>query len=364
MCREFTKEVATASRYVEKQTKSKGGPRLLIEEDENDEEERISFTVKENKREDEYHRKILRGREEDDAALTRPQKYDLPGIRERMKSTLAGMKEVHRRYEMDADRAVDDLIKSQTEIVTAGDALPGLAVKQKLYQELRGFVTDLTDCYDEKVDIITYLEERINGVYSEQRESLRERRRQSVRDQADVLAAMTATNMALLLDPVQDAVRDFRVAEREGGRIRRTQARQGRGEMGHNDGLSSDDEMLNVDAAILAKVKQDVENQSIMLLDDVVDETSVISRVMERLQAWRTTDPDSYQPAYVSLCLPMMFSPLVSCDVGVDHILTVSLPRSGCKCSTGHLSPPALGCLITSGTVLLQHIQFLQVCFS
>ena len=47
---------------------------------------------------------------------------------------------------------------------------------------------------------ITYLEGRINKVYSEQRGKLRERRRQDVRDQADVLTAMTATNMALLLD--------------------------------------------------------------------------------------------------------------------------------------------------------------------
>jgi len=228
-----------------------------------------------------------------------------------MKSKLAGMKEVHRRHEMDADRAVDDLVESQTEIDTAGDAVPGLAVQHKFYQELRGYVTDLTDCYDEKVGTITYLEGRINKVYSEQRGKLRERRRQDVRDQADVLAAMTATNMALLLDPVQDAVRDYRVAEREGRRIRRRQARQGRGEMRHNDGLSSDDEMPSVDTANLAKVKQDVENQARMVLEDVVEEFSVISRVMERLQAWRTTDPDSYQSAYVSLCLPKMFSPLI-----------------------------------------------------
>ena len=82
-------------------------------------------------------------------------------------------------------------------------------------------MTDLTDCDDEKVDTITYLEGRINKVYSEQRGKLREKRRQDVRDQADVLTAMTATNMALLLDPVQDAVRDYRVAEREGRRIHR-----------------------------------------------------------------------------------------------------------------------------------------------
>ena len=82
----------------------------------------------------------------------------------------------------------------------------------------------------------------------------------------------------------------------------------------HNDGLSSDEEMPSVDSANLDKVKQDVKKQSRIVLEDVVEEFSVISRVMERLQAWRTTDPDSYQSAYVSLCLPKIFSPLVRCS--------------------------------------------------
>ena len=234
-----------------------------------------------------------------------------PGIREVMRSKLVAMKEVHRRHKMDADRALDVLVETETEIDRVGDEVPKLSVKHKFYQELRGYVTELTDCYDEKVETIAYLEGRINKVNSEQRGKLRERRRQDVREQADVLAAMTATNMALLLDPVQDAVWDYRVAEREGRRICRRQARQGRGGMRHNDGLSSDEEMPSVDTANLAKVKQDVENQSRMVLEDVVEEFSVISRVMERLQAWKTTDPDSYQSAYVSLCLPKIFSPLV-----------------------------------------------------
>jgi len=357
----------------EEEGKAKKGARLVREEDEDDEEERISFTVKEAKREDEYHKKVGRsGRDVDDSdsdpewekmqiskainnqkimaasqdaalsaevgmpraplppvissdssestshrsrkvenSLVRPEKYDLPGIRERMKSKLAMMKEVHRRREMDADRALDDMVESQTEIDRVEKSIPKLAVKHKFYQELRGYVTDLTDCFDEKVGTITYLESRINKMNSERRSKLKERRRQDVRDQADTLAAMTATNMALQIDPVQDAVKDHRVAEREGRRIRRRQARQGRGEMRHNDGLSSDDEMPTVDMATFSKIKKDVESQSMMVMEDVVEEFSVTGRVMERLQEWRSTDYESYQSAYVSLCLPKIFSPLI-----------------------------------------------------
>ena len=81
--------------------------------------------------------------------------------------------------------------------------------------------------------------------------------------------------------------------------------------MRHNDGLPSDEKMPSVDTANIDNVKQDVKNQSRMVLEDVVEEFSVISGVMERLQTWRTTYPDSYQSTCVSLCLPKIFSPLV-----------------------------------------------------
>ena len=45
----------------------KKGARLIREEDEDDEEERISFTVKEAKREDEYHKKVSKAGRDDDS---------------------------------------------------------------------------------------------------------------------------------------------------------------------------------------------------------------------------------------------------------------------------------------------------------
>ena len=73
---------------------------------------------------------------------------------------------------------------------------------------------------------LSYLEGRLNKMYEETRGKLRERRRQDVRDQADILAAQAATAFSLNMDLVQDAIRDFRVAEREGRQRRRRQARQ------------------------------------------------------------------------------------------------------------------------------------------
>ena len=261
-------------------------------------------------------------------SMARPGKYDLPGIRDRMRSRLEDMREVHRRHEMDADRAVDDIVESQTKIDQMGEDIPALSKKYKFYQELRGYMTDLTECYDEKMITISYLETRVDKVHGEQRGKIRERRRQDVRDQAEVLGAMTATNLAAMVDPVQDAVRDFRAAEREGRRMRRRQARERSQVSGHHDGMSSDDELPSKDAAQLASLKTDVESQARLAMEDVVEEFSELDKVMERLQAWRQEDEESYKSAYVSLCLPKIFSPLIRLEMLFWSPLEDSSPMS------------------------------------
>jgi len=351
-------------------TNTNTGKRLVREEDQEEEdEERISFTIKESKKEDDYHRHAQadQGSDSDNdhweaqqirkavtqnqisyaatekytdslaglphpplppvislatssplpqpprgpPPLARPVQYNLPGIRDRMKQRLVEMEEVSRRHGQDADRAVDELVSSECEIERLESSIPGLAQKHRFYQDLRGYVTDFTDCFDEKVGSIAYLEERLYKMYAELRGKIRERRRQDVRDQADQLHSMTATNIALMMDPVQDAVRDFRVAEREGRRMRRRQARQARSEMRHNDGMSSDDEIPSTDKASLGKVRQDVENQARQVLDDVIEEFALLSNVQTRLSSWKLEDFSSYKEAYVSLCLPKLFSPLI-----------------------------------------------------
>jgi len=356
-----------------KESKAKRGPRLVREEDEEEgEEDRVSFTVQQENKENEYHRKAARSDSDSEPetwekmqiskainnqqlmsvdsslplapqppaisgdrrmgpSLVKPGKYDLPGIRDRMKSRLGDMKEVHRRHEMDADRAVDDIVDSQTKIDQMSHNIPALSRKYKFYQELRGYMTDLTDCYDEKMITIEYLESRVDRVYSEQRGKIRERRRQDTRDQSEVLGAMTASNMAAMVDPVQDAIRDFRVAEREGRRMRRRQYRENKGISGHNDGMSSDDELPTKDATDLKRLKEDVQNQAGIAMEDVVEEFSVIGQVMDRLQSWRHDDDESYKSAYVSLCLPKIFSPLIRLEMLFWSPLEDSSPVSNCE---------------------------------
>lgn len=62
---------------------------------------------------------------------------------------------------------------------------PKAAERFRFYQELRGYITDLVECLDEKVGVIMNLEQRALELLSKRSDWLIERRRQDVRDQAD-----------------------------------------------------------------------------------------------------------------------------------------------------------------------------------
>jgi len=64
---------------------------------------------------------------------------------------LLSLKEVSSRHESDLDRAHDDMVLSKMEIDKFEGCIPEMASSHRYYQDLRGYVTDLVECYDEKV---------------------------------------------------------------------------------------------------------------------------------------------------------------------------------------------------------------------
>ena len=53
--------------------------------------------------------------------------------------------------EKDLDRIVDEMVSSQEVVERAERNIPDYVEKHKFYQDLRGYVTDMVDCYNEKV---------------------------------------------------------------------------------------------------------------------------------------------------------------------------------------------------------------------
>ena len=70
-------------------------------------------------------------------------------------------------------------------------------------------------------------------------------------------------------------------------------------------------------------MRDEVTDSSRRVLEDVVAEFSSLPLISARLGAWRTEDDQSYQSAYVSLCLHRIFSPLVR-----HQVLPPNLPAS------------------------------------
>ena len=64
---------------------------------------------------------------------------------------LESLREVNSRHEKDLDRIVDEMVNSQEVVERAERNIPDYVEKHKFYQDLRGYVTDMVDCYNEKV---------------------------------------------------------------------------------------------------------------------------------------------------------------------------------------------------------------------
>merc|ERR550532_1397916 len=184
--------------------------------------------------------------------LKKPVTYNLQGIKDRLKDRIQSLREISKRHESDLDRAHDDMFLSRSEINKYEESLPKTATNHRYYQDLRGYVTDLVECYDEKLMTIKYLEDKFYKSKSDMTKKLMERRRQDVRDQMKELSSNSKP--VLLMNPeetVEEEARQRRAAEREGRRRRRLQHRKATqaslSGMKHADGMSSDEEMSSLD---------------------------------------------------------------------------------------------------------------------
>lgn len=61
------------------------------------------------------------------------------------------MKELHRQHQQDQERLERELQQTMKELDEVEVRTPHFAQRFRYYQELRGYVTDLVECLDEKV---------------------------------------------------------------------------------------------------------------------------------------------------------------------------------------------------------------------
>lgn len=108
----------------------------------------------------------------------------------------------------------------------------------------------------------------------------------------------------------QEHSRQRRIAEREARRTRRRQAREQK-KAEHKEGLSSDDEETSTDITSFNMERDRINRECKKVFEDVVEDFYSLDFIKSHFEVWRREYPDCYRDAYIGLCLPKLFSPLV-----------------------------------------------------
>lgn len=216
----------------------------------------------------------------------------------------------------------EDLVQVNEELEELKRRAPIAAERFRFYQELRGYITDLVECLDEKVGVIADLEQRALNLMAHKAEWLIERRRQDVRDQAEELTNM---GKGIVRRGAEDEEKIRRAAEREGRRSRRRRAREQQGQPRHVEGMSSDDEITQQDMLSFDKEREQIESEIQEVFEDVVEEYSSVANILIRFEQWRETDMSTYTEAYATLCLPRVVGPLIRLSLVFWDPLTESV---------------------------------------
>ncbi|CAH8560364.1 unnamed protein product [Schistosoma turkestanicum] len=241
----------------------------------------------------------------------------LPKLKNSLEEKYNRLNESLTKHKTSLEEAKRDLERGKVIIGVAREKLPNLARQFMFYQEMKDYIDDLISCFNEKMPKIEYLEKRSIIIFRERYDKLVERRRMDMKDMADAVSQPTISTTGASRTPEEVKLfeaRRKRCAERESRRIRRQRARELQNPANtqvHIDGTSTDDEEPQ---AIIVKRSADIDALLVdanALFEDVVEEFCELPLILERFIEWRNKYPESYQQAYISLCLPQLFSPII-----------------------------------------------------
>ncbi|XP_058921649.1 PAX3- and PAX7-binding protein 1 isoform X2 [Kogia breviceps] len=240
-------------------------------------------------------------------------------VKKQLKDRLDSMKELHKTNRQQHEKHLQSRVDSTRAIERLEGSSGGIGERYKFLQEMRGYVQDLLECFSEKVPLINELESAIHQLYKQRASRLVQRRQDDIKDESSEFSSHS--NKALMAPNLDSFGRDRalyqehakrRIAEREARRTRRRQAREQTGKMAdHLEGLSSDDEETSTDITNFNLEKDRISKESSKVFEDVLESFCSIDCIKSQFEAWRSKYYTSYKDAYIGLCLPKLFNPLV-----------------------------------------------------
>uniref|UniRef100_A0A3B4CYK9 GCF C-terminal domain-containing protein n=1 Tax=Pygocentrus nattereri TaxID=42514 RepID=A0A3B4CYK9_PYGNA len=198
-------------------------------------------------------------------------------IKKRITGKLESLKEVHRAREA-------ELRKMHLDMESARSSLENLenhpANEQLLfYSSMNVFSRNLLECLCEKMASINSVELDMHSLYIDQAESLLSQRRQAVQQESTRLQQLTCKWNVHLEDDCGSVPADLEpTAEQEAE--------------------------LQIKRADILKTSQEI-------FADVQEDFSNVKKILSRFDEWRVSFPESYNNAYIGLCLPKLLAPLI-----------------------------------------------------
>ncbi|XP_066196690.1 PAX3- and PAX7-binding protein 1 isoform X2 [Sylvia atricapilla] len=240
-------------------------------------------------------------------------------VKKQLKDRLDSMKEMHKANRQQYEKHQQSQEDSTKAIERLEGSSGGIGERYKFLQEMRGYVQDLLECFSEKVPLINELESAMHQLYKQRASRLVQRRQDDIKDESSEFSSHS--NKALMAPNLDSFGRDRviyqeqvkrRTAEREARRARRRQAREQTGKMAdHLEGLSSDDEETSTDITNFNLERDRILKESSKVFEDVVESFYSIDCIKSQFEAWRSKYFASYKDAYIGLCLPKLFNPLI-----------------------------------------------------
>uniref|UniRef100_A0A3P8ZUR5 GCF C-terminal domain-containing protein n=1 Tax=Esox lucius TaxID=8010 RepID=A0A3P8ZUR5_ESOLU len=250
-------------------------------------------------------------------------------LRDRLSQMCVGHAANAKRY----DQIQEELDAAQNTINRLEGSSNDNAEQYKFLQEMRGYVRDLLECFSEKVPCVSELEGAMHQLLKQRASRLVQRRRDDIKDESAEFASLSnkAVMAPNLMSPDsfgrdrtihQEHVRQRRIAEREWFvllltlclcvRTRRRQAREQNGKRAeHREGLSSDDEETSTDLTSYCLERDRIVRECKKVFEDVLEDFHSLDCIKGRFEVWRRLYFPCYRDAFIGLCLPKLFNPLV-----------------------------------------------------
>ncbi|XP_044077799.1 PAX3- and PAX7-binding protein 1 [Siniperca chuatsi] len=241
-------------------------------------------------------------------------------VKKRLHDRLSQMCASHNANAKRYKQIEEDLAASESTIQQLEGSSNDNADQYKFLQEMRGYVGDLLDCFSEKVPAVLELEAAMHQLLRQRASRLVQRRQDDIKDESSEFASLSnKAVMAPNLDSFgrdriayQEHGRQRRIAEREARRTRRRQAREQNGKRAeHKEGLSSDDEETSTDITSFNMERDRIIRECKKVFEDAVEDFHSLDCIKSHFEVWRRDYADCYRDAYIGLCLPKLFNPLV-----------------------------------------------------